>query len=132
MSKSNQTNSGESTSDGNIVGWLIGAVMLGVVLWKIPGRIWLYIAAAVFVIGGIIVFVCSMKSEDEAKRARGRGRRNDILTSYGEGSFSESVSANLGELRHGCASQILFYGAVFLILIGIALAIAGAEVGAGG
>ena len=65
---------------------------------------------------GVLFVSLALWQGDESRRAKGRGRVNDILTDYGGGSFSEFIKSLIAEKAHGCLAQIL--GLIGLIMLG--------------
>ena len=65
----------------------------------------MFFGIVALIVGAILILI-SWGHSDEERRQRGRARTNRILTDFGEGSFSEGVSATVGEWKHGCLSKV--------------------------
>ena len=73
----------------------------------------LYIILAV-IIGAVVLFF-ALAAQDEERRAKGRGRLNDILTDFGGGSFQEKVESKVSEVKFGCLQKILFWSGLVVV-----------------
>ena len=76
-----------------------------------------------FLFCAIMTLVCGIGvlfSDDQQKRAKGRGNMNDLLTNFGGGSFKNEVKSEASQVGYGCAKivmQALFFVSLIFTIV---------------